>query len=349
LELKRILKNAKSIVYIHSTFVGGIIEVFVADFIAAAERDIDVVLLWGERRDPLKEEPNQSELKGRLAYSKIPMQWRERIRLAKDPTGSHAKIILADSGSDGGFEAVVGSCNWLSCDYMALEMSVRLKDACLVREIAGMLADLSRPPSGAWGRDVTTLIKVQDNCRRNEVSKKQDSGDRGPGAMLVLNDEHYAAVRDARNASAHFVNIGCDLFGPAGEITVFEPLGIAAKEDGTSVKVLYNRPTETFVTEIDDTITRLTGERVNISQCQRLHGKFMAWNDEILVITSFNWLAASTGPAHHTVGELGVLIRDPLLVKSFLKRLEAATGFKFGQSSTSPSGDHSLAQSDDQD
>ena len=71
-ELLRMLQSAKSVVYVHSTFVGGIIEAFVPDFIAAAaERDVEVVLLWGERRDPLKEAPNQSEVKGSLAYRKI--------------------------------------------------------------------------------------------------------------------------------------------------------------------------------------------------------------------------------------------------------------------------------------
>src|SRR3954462_1901686 len=52
----------------------------------------------------------------------------------------------------------------------------------------------------------------------------------------------------------------------------------------------------------------LGGETTVISHCPRLHGKFLAWNDETLVITSFNWLAASTGVGHTSVAELGVLI-----------------------------------------
>ena len=325
-EFKRVLSQAKRIVFVHSTFLGPIIEAFIPDLIAAAERDVDVVMLWGERRDAETEEPNQSEIKGRLVHSKIPPEVRERVRLARDPTGSHAKVLLADSGPDGAFEAVVGSCNWLSADYTCLELSVRLREPRLVQEVAGVLADMSRPPSGAWGRDVTMLLKVQERCRLAALGRPKTDEVEQPRAMLVIDDEHYAAVRDVRNASARTVMVGCDLFGPAGQTTVFEPLGIAAQEDGTAVRVLYNRPTSTFKDKLDNTVARFVGSSIAVSNCPGLHGKFLAWNDETLVVTSFNWLAASAGPARLSVGELGVLIRDPVLVTHFIERMTQATG-----------------------
>ena len=279
---------------------------------------------------------NARRCRGRLAYSKIPSQWRERIRLARDPTGSHAKIVLADSGPGGSFEAIVGSCNWLSADYTGLELSVRLREARLVQEIAGVLADLSRPPSGAWGRDVMSSLKIQDRCRQAALGRTKLTEGQQPRAMLIMDDEHYAAVRDARNASARCVEVGCDLFGPAGETTVFEPLGMAVREDGTEVRVLYNRPTETFVAELDEAVGRLGGKTTVISHCPRLHGKFLAWNDETLVTTSSNWLAASTGVGHTSVRKLGVLIQDPVLVTSFLRRFESAAGLDVGRLATNP-------------
>ena len=152
---------------------------------------VDVVLLWGERRDRDGEEPNQSEVKGRLAHTKIGLEARERIRLAPDPTGSHAKILLADSGPEGAFEAVVGSCNWLSADYSCLELSVRLREPRLVMEVAGMLADMSLPPAGAWGQDVTTLFKVQDRCRIEALRLASRAHAEGP--RLVAGGRHDAA------------------------------------------------------------------------------------------------------------------------------------------------------------
>lgn len=328
LELKRMLADARSAVFVHSTFIGGMIEAFIPDFVNAAEREVDVFLLWGERRDPLTEEPNQSEMKGRLGYSRIPVEWRDRIRLAKDPTGSHAKVLLADSGPDGSFEAVVGSCNWLSADYTALEVSVRLKDPALVQEVAGLLADLSRSPSGAWGRDVHTLLRIQDACRRRAAAAPPP-GPGGAKAMLVFDDEHYAAVREARNSSASSAEVGCDLFGSAAETSVFVPLGMLAEEDGASVQVFYNRPTEAFASELDESIGRFASREVAIRHCPRLHGKFLAWNDETIAITSFNWLSASLGAGNRRGSEVGILIRDRGLVRGFFDRMSAATGITF--------------------
>lgn len=331
-EFRRVLREARSVVYVHSTFLGAVIEAFVPDLIAASERGIDVALLWGERRDPSGEEPNQSEVKGRLAHSKIPVEARERVRLARDPTNSHAKVILADSGPDGAFEAVVGSCNWLSATYMALELSFRLREPRLVREVAGILADMSRPPSGAWGRDVTTLLKVQDKCRLAALVRT--TSDRATKAMLVIDDEHYAAVRDVRNAAARSVILGCDLFGPAALTTIFEPLGTAALEDGTVVCVLYNQPTATFADGVDDIVFSCAGTTTKVTRCPGLHGKFLSWDNRTLLVTSFNWLAASVRQGSSSVAELGVLVRDPDMVPSLIRRVLTAANVETSASTT---------------
>ena len=244
-----------------------------------------------------------------------------RARSARrDPTGSHAKVLLADSGPDGIYEVVVGSCNWLSATYTALELSVRLRAPRLVREIAGILADMSRPASGAWGKDVTTLLRVADTCRLAD-SDELSGGALGARAMLVVDDEHYAAVRDVRNASARRVVVGCDLFGPAARTTVFEPLGAAARVDGTVVTILYNRPTEAFDEGLDDVVSEFASPLTSVSRCPGLHAKFLAWNSETLIVTSFNWLSASTMAGRFSVDELGVLVHDPVLVPKLVRRV----------------------------
>lgn len=319
-ELKRMLRDARRVIFVHSTFIGRAIEQFLPDLEAAAARGVDVVLLWGERKDVTAVDGNKTEIAGRLVLSRLSAEARERVRLGRDPTGSHAKVLLADSGAGGTYQAVVGSCNWLSATYAALELSVRLREPRLVREIAGVLADMSRPASGAWGRDVTTLLKVADACRSTDTAGL--SGDvEGARAMLVVDDEHYAAVRDVRNASARRVVVGCDLFGPAARTTVFEPLGAAARMDGTAVTVLYNRPTEAFDEGLDDIVSDFASPRTSVSRCPGLHGKFLAWNNETLIVTSFNWLSASTMAGRFSVDELGILIHDPDLVPKLVRRI----------------------------
>jgi hypothetical protein len=190
-------------------------------------------------------------------------------------------------------------------------------------EVAGMLADMSLPPSGAWGRDVTTLFKVQDRCRVASLQRPLSDVAGGTKAMLVIDDEHYAAVRDARNAPARSALIGCDLFGAAGETTVLVPLGTAGHDHGTAVRALYNRPTNTFGDRMEKIVGRYSGPKLVVDQVPGLHGKFLAW-DDTLVVTSFNWLAASARPPRLSAGEIGVLIHDPVLVPRLVRRIASA-------------------------
>jgi cardiolipin synthase A/B len=41
-------------------------------------------------------------------------------------TNSHAKIVVADNGK-GGWNALIGSCNWLASDFTSFEVSIRLR------------------------------------------------------------------------------------------------------------------------------------------------------------------------------------------------------------------------------
>ncbi|HEY9229356.1 MAG TPA: phospholipase D-like domain-containing protein, partial [Gemmatimonadaceae bacterium] len=45
----------------------------------------------------------------------------------RDPVGSHAKIVAADDGQ-GGAVALLGSCNWLSSPFSAIEASAELRE-----------------------------------------------------------------------------------------------------------------------------------------------------------------------------------------------------------------------------
>ena len=45
----------------------------------------------------------------------------------RDPVGSHAKIAAADDGQ-GGAAVLLGSCNWLSSPFSAVEVSAELRE-----------------------------------------------------------------------------------------------------------------------------------------------------------------------------------------------------------------------------
>jgi cardiolipin synthase A/B len=53
---------------------------------------------------------------------------------------------------------------------------------------------------------------------------------------------------------------------------------------------------------------------------RELHGKFLIWDDDHLVITSLNWSSADTS-ADAPLGEIGLYIRSPDLAANVRRRL----------------------------
>ena len=83
----------------------------------------------------------------RMACTGISQEHRNNIHLGPCSTGSHAKVILADTGDDSGYAAIVGSCNWLDSPYESVEASVRLTDPAAV---APSQASLPRSSHLRW-------------------------------------------------------------------------------------------------------------------------------------------------------------------------------------------------------
>ena len=142
-------------------------------------------------------------------FDQLPPQKRSRIRFAERGTGSHAKVILADSGVHGRKEAYVGSCNWLSSLYRSVEVSIWLREARVVGTIAASLAWSAFPLSRKWTADVYRLAELRNECVRNEAKRA------GTHRIAVIRDrEHLAAVREARDTARSRIFAACDLFGP---------------------------------------------------------------------------------------------------------------------------------------
>jgi hypothetical protein len=80
----------------------------------------------------------------------LPATTRERIALSPISSGSHAKILLYDGGSDGAWETIIGSCNFLSSPYNAIDISVRSRSQRLAAQILSRLIAAQLPVSGGW-------------------------------------------------------------------------------------------------------------------------------------------------------------------------------------------------------
>lgn len=311
------IRGARRIVVIHSTFVGRNIWNLMPALLEAAAIGVQIHLHWGKSDDPEGVEDNPSEAGARLARTEIPQPHRSNVHLGASTSGSHAKVILADTGENGGYCALVGSCNWLDSPYESVEASVRLTEPGAIAHVAGRLAALLAP---VLGHDlaVSRLMDVHGDCaaRPRSVSSAHS-------AMLVVDDDHYAAVRDAmrETAGGGTVLLGSHKFGRAGGTTVIDPM-LAAARQGARVKLFYTRvlPGLGHVA-VDEVRAALASEDGELRRAGRpMHAKFIAWRDRLL-ITSFNFLSGSVNGRHRSGAEIGVLLTGAGIVEKFEARL----------------------------
>jgi cardiolipin synthase A/B len=116
---------------------------------------------------------------------------------------------------------------------------------------------------------------------------------------MVRGDMHDEAIRFARNNAAHTIIVGGDRLGRGAEPRTLIPLVAAYKRnevEGTRVRFI----------EVPD------GD---------LHGKFLLWDTDDLIVTSLNWSSADTR-RDAPYAEIGVHLTGPGLAKDITARLE---------------------------
>ena len=312
------IAKARRLVVIHSTFVGRNIETLLPALRDAVALGVQLHIHWGRKDDPEGIEVNPSEVAARLALGKIPPEHRNNVHLGQQSTGSHAKIILADRGGDDGFCAIVGSCNWLDSPFESVEASVRLVDSAAIAQVAGKLASILVP---AVGHDlvVSRLLDVHGECAARPRPRTKYS------AILVVDDDHHAAVRDAmvETAGGGTALLGSHKFGHAGETTVFDPMRAAARH-GARVRLFYTKALPNLgQAAAAEKEAELAKEAVQLRRAgEAMHAKFLGWREKLL-ITSFNFLSGSANGLNRSGAEIGILLTGPGIVEDFEAKLAA--------------------------
>jgi hypothetical protein len=319
---EQVIRTAKRIVIIHSAFIGPNIKLLLPAICAALDAKVEVFIHWGQDNDPEDIEKNTSAISLHLELTRIDPKRRGNLHLATRTSGSHAKIILADRGESDGYCALVGSCNWLACEFANVEASVRLVDAGPIGLIAGRLASILAPSVGQEPV-VGYLMDLQQECSEQPGSAGHHS------AMLVVDADHYAAVRDAmaETRAGGTVLLGSHKYGKAAETTVFDPMRAAARR-GARVRLFYTsvvrKPGQTGAEARAAASAKeleLDQDAVELRRAgERMHAKFIGWNDKLLV-TSFNFLSANPNGKHRTGAEIGVLLKGPGIANAFETKL----------------------------
>lgn len=316
--LIEILRQARSRLIMHSTFLreSAFIELQ-AEFARAAKRGVRIDIFWGADRD---ERDRTANLEAAIAINHritADQNLRGRARVHLYTTRSHAKLLIADATGRAAdeFVAVVGSCNWLYSGFNRVETSVVLRHphavARVAQEFAELVFDISTSSEAA--SDLTSLARTL----------RSHAAPEGEGELrLVRGDEHSEFMRLARETADKSIIVGGDRLGLAAEARTIIPMMAAAKRSVRGV-ICYSKPSGPVTKQDAKDLAALAasaGVRLVQIHDRELHGKFLLWDDDHLVITSLNWSSADTR-ADAPQGEIGLYIKSPGLAEDVRRRL----------------------------
>lgn len=317
----RILKKAGSRIVIHSTFVDPqrfrqhlpLIE-------SAARRGVRIDILWGKSDDEDGANPTADAVAAcrDMLLSDVV---RERVHLHGISTESHAKLVLADNGV-GGLVAMLGSCNWLSSGFKSFEVSTYFRDPTMVAEIAGKLASMTMGPAKVWSPLTRELACLASGAK----SAKRPKAGITVRAALVLGAQHGDYVRLARDKAQREITVVSHRMSPNAETLVMMPARTAAQAHDVDVHLYYGKVTGNDGGTAAVTLARnAQGEGMRVTHVlkPRLHAKFLAWDDDNVVVTSQNWLSADP-PDDLPFSEIGVFLSGPGLARELVGRTRVA-------------------------
>lgn len=318
---ERIIMGASERVIIHSTFISGERAMAVLPLLLrAAERGVIIDVLWGQ--DDLGSSTRSSQFAAAKMQAAIDTAGRSgTIRVHPFSTNSHAKIIFADSQK--GWNALIGSCNWLASDYKSFETSFRLREPMLVGQLMRKLAGLAQGRPGVWTDFAIDLAVLG----RRIIDTPAPRGRKVP-MRLLYGADHAKLVLKARDVAASRIFALSHRIGITAESLTLLPALAAVKERGIDASFYYGRTTGPLSGEAGADLVRTfarAGLQVRPIHKPRIHAKVLGWDDDNLAISSLNWLSADPSEAM-PFREIGILVNgkrppDPV----FRGRMKPAT------------------------
>jgi len=142
---------------------------------------------------------------------------------------------------------------------------------------------------------------------------------------LIMGGRHDSLMRDASGSARERLLVGCHRLGSTARPGVVMQGEAAADRGQVDVTLIYTRPSgplknrhaRKLAEEAAENGVRLvrTGEIP-------LHGKFVAWDDDDIAVTSLNWASAATDD-DFPQGDIGVHVKAAGIADSANQRLEA--------------------------
>jgi phosphatidylserine/phosphatidylglycerophosphate/cardiolipin synthase-like enzyme len=314
-----ILRQARYRVIIHSTFLSAAaFEALRDEFHRAAKKGAQIDILWGASKN---EETTRRNLNEAIAINHILQRdpiLRARVRAQMHCTRSHAKLIVADTGRPDRYIAVVGSCNWLSAKFTRVETSIILRHPHAVAQLAQEFAELIFAT-------VQTSDVAGDLNRLARELRKLPAEEGGSQVQILAGDRHGPLIRRARDTAQRRIVVAGDRLGLAAEARTIIPL-ISASERKVRGMICYSRPSGP-VSRADAAALGREASAAGVEMIEipdrELHGKFLLWDEDDVVISSLNWSSADTS-SDFPQGEIGVYVSSPGLAADIVQRLTEA-------------------------
>lgn len=327
---ERILASAKNDVFVLSTFVAAqadekgkeLRERIWRALEDTVTRGVRCHLFYGTSLDEgARNAIAMQELNKRLAAARAA---RGFVLVQRDTVRSHAKIVAADDGQ-GGAVVLLGSCNWLSSPFSAVEVSAELREnqaaaigLDLLRSIVSSLSSASRA--------VETLEFMASDLRRSRTTLSavgQTTAQSGAELTVLYADDHERLLRAAAHDATQSFVCCTNKVGAPMVPALFNPAEVAGRRLD-DVRVYFSRYAgpikRRHVVEHRERLHNLV-ELLAVRDPQ-LHAKFLAWDQDHVVISSMNWGSQSGSPGNR-LDEIGLYVQGPGLATSLLAKFEA--------------------------
>lgn len=307
------IKNAHTRLIIHSTFINpATVEAILAELLESGRKRTKIDILWGQTEP---DQANKVQQYNELVRTIDSFQQRvnleglsTQINFHTTPTGSHSKFVITDE-ADGLWSITVGSCNWLSSGFNRFEASVQIKDLSLVADCLNIASDLA---TGRYGvPNILSRDLAMEASRIYKISENTlPSGENTVKAQVLTSAEHHSAIKQASDSATESFFICSHRFSFAAERPILTPLLAARKANpNLSIKVAYGRPSSTMknrdVKSVNEELQKL-GFQITKADDPQIHAKFVIWDQTNLIVSSLNWLSASS--KGHEFSELGVYL-----------------------------------------
>ncbi|KHN62497.1 hypothetical protein OI70_01115 [Dickeya fangzhongdai] len=320
------IKNTHSRLIIHSTFINPdtVNEVF--DYLLESGRNrVKIDILWGQTEpDDVNKIQQYNELvnvienfQQRIKAEGLSTQ----VNFHATPTGSHSKFIITDN-IDGLWSLTIGSCNWLSSRFNRFEASIQIKDSQLVSDCLNIASELATGRFGVpnmLSRDLAIEASNLYKTTKNNLPLEKDIVE----VQILTSIEHHALIKSASESATNNFFICSHRFSFAAERPILMPLITAKKANpNLSIQVAYGRPSGTMKNkDVKSVNAELQdfGFQITKADDPQIHAKFVTWDNKNVIVSSLNWLSASS--KGHDFSELGLYLKGgdfgEKLMKSF--------------------------------